>query len=173
MGRRTIQCLLVCLAFAAAILVPLRVQAAILPACENRELATMVSPPEPSVRYDSDELSRALSCSTEQEATGEIKVAAMCDARGASAIAPPRILGVSDARIETVPSCTLQGSAPMIGPGPKDPPSIGMPLAFYDQAAVVINALVYPALSELLPPYALSEGSARQGIEHGIFRPPR
>ena len=93
-GRQLAFALLVALA---ALLVQERAFAAILPLCEAKaEWTTIPTAPEPSCEV----------VTTVDEETGETtKAAPICDPRGASAVAPQRILPVEDARIEAPRSC--------------------------------------------------------------------
>jgi hypothetical protein len=173
MHRRFLHFLLVYGALAVALLAPLCARAAILPACENHELVTLATPPALSDRL-ADAPAEPAACATpSDEPSGDTKVAPICDPRGASAVAPPRVHPVSDAHIEAVPSCELQISSPMIGPAPRDrsPAYIGAALA--EQATIATLPTVPPSLSELSPAYPPVRGEVRPGVERGVYHPPR
>jgi hypothetical protein len=107
------------------------------------------------------------------EEQGDSRVPAMCDARGASAIAPQRVLPISDARIEAAPGCGSDPSAPVVGPGPRHSPSAGAAPALADHAVLDGASLVPPAASELAPPYPPITGGPRVAHPPGIDHPPR
>jgi hypothetical protein len=184
MHRGFVKPLLVCLALALALLAPLRARAAMLPACENRELLTPAPLPTPSLLFVdapsevlvrwTPELPADPSCGASgDELTGDAKSAPICDPRGASAIAPPRVLPVSDARIEATPSCELELSSPMIGPAPRDASTIHAAVMLAEHATLAGIDLVPPASSELSPAYPPVRGEAHTGIERSVYHPPR
>src|SRR5262245_4710199 len=116
MHRRLAHALFACIALAVALLVPLRAWAAILPACENRELLTPVPAPAPSIMFADappaepspgadpscvvpttlagarerppTSLADAWERPPTTEDAGDPRVAPICDPRGASAVAP-------------------------------------------------------------------------------------
>jgi hypothetical protein len=176
MQRRLVKSLLVCFALAVALCVPLRAWAAIVPACENRELLTLVPPPSPSLLLadpPGEPAPEPACVSLNREPEGDSKVAPICDPRGASMIAPPRVHPVSDDRIEAVPSCELELLIPRIGPSSRDSTSIHAGAALAEHATIADMALVPPAYSELAPPYPPVEGEARAGIARDVYHPPR
>src|SRR5690348_10482666 len=112
MFRLAAQRLTVFVAFVAALLVSLcasgRAEAAILPTCDARDFVTTAPPPEPTAPSAEDACEAALRSELGSLAADddvEIKVAAMCDACGASMIAPQRVHPISDARIDAIPGC--------------------------------------------------------------------
>lgn len=185
MSRHLLQRLAVFAAFAVAMLVPLLLsgsaQAAILPLCEV-EAATLM-PRLPAVLP----LAFAAATAAEDAATPcgdpsaddddanvDPKIAAFCDARGASAIAPPRILNINDARIEAAPGCArLDTSTPKLGPSPRDGYAARTIALLLDPAAVDPATLIHPASSELLPAYAPVTDVSLPGIEQAVYHPPR
>jgi hypothetical protein len=181
MQRRLVTSLLVCLALALALFVPLRAQAAILPACENREVVTLAPPVAPSILFldvqdAQDEPAPEPACASpaSHEPEADSKVAAMCDQRGLSIVAPPRIHPVSDDRIEASPSCEIELLIPHIGPSPRDGSSIHLGTAFVEPATIAdITLLPPPAFSELAPAYPPVEGEARAGVVRDVYHPPR
>jgi hypothetical protein len=172
MKRVFLQRLLVWVAFAAALLVPLTVQAAIVPTCEDVDSMLLRETALPSVNTD-DAACAAPRGIDEVDAKVDAKVAAMCDARGASVIAPPRILPVADARIDMVRGCSaLETGTPMIGPVPDDAAWSNGPVAAPPHAVLAANDLVPPAPSELGPAFPPVEGEERLGIHRSLDRPP-
>jgi hypothetical protein len=173
MGR-VVHALVVCLAFAATLLVPLVARAAFLPACESHEWSGERTAFLPIVALGAPEGADA--CSTVRDADDEaidVRVAAMCDARGASIVAPPRILPVADARIDAVPGCGFDLSAPHCGPSPDHTPAAVAAHALAQHATLDVLAQVPPAPSALLPAYPPVAGGARPGHARGVDHPPR
>ncbi len=153
------------LAFALVALLPLAARATIIPVCADDELATVVpAAPEPSCEV----------VTSIDDVTGETSVAPICDARGASAIAPPRILPIVDARIEAVPSCGSDGSSPALllphrGENPGPPPSFGA-----DPAAMsTVLAVMDPRAFDEAPGFLVDPGAPRAGVRRDVYHPPR
>jgi hypothetical protein len=136
--------------------------AAMLPACEVEPAATMVPPAEPvcDVIESSD------------EATGETSAAPICHPDGASAIAPPRILPVSDARIDAAPSCGDDGLSQGLGQVPlQDQVSVARGAG--DVAILPQAPAVLPAQHEVQLPSLATFERASSGFHRGIYHPPR
>ena len=169
MQRLALQRFVVWLAFAGALLVPLSARAAFLPACENREVASIALPVQDAAP-PSDML--ASSCDGAVDHDDDSRVPAMCDPRGASVIAPPRILPIGDARIDAVRKCAFGSSRPVIGPSPNDSPAHDVSFAIADPAVLAIPDLVPPAPSGEAPPFPAVTGGARPGALRSIERPP-
>ena len=166
MQRHLLQRLVVWLAFAAALLVPLTAQA-FVPTCEDVE-ATVLQRDPPSHVVDDGER-----CAIPPGEGDDLKIAAMCDARGLSIVAPQRILPIADARIDAARSCTsLESGSPAIGPSPDDAAGAGGPSAAVSHSVLAANGLVLPAPSELGPAFLPVEGSERAGVEPKLERPP-
>lgn len=155
----------------AIVLAPRWAAAAMLPTCESHELSRMpiewlaALKPAPS------------SCSIGEIAVGDdlgdARVAAMCDERGASMVAPPLVHPVADARIDAARGCLPELSMPRVGPGSEEAP-VGPPVfAVADQANLGAAELIFPAPSELGPPFVRVAGAARSGVERDIDHPPR
>jgi hypothetical protein len=183
---RSFQRLVMLLAFAGALVVPLlfaaTARAAMLPACEQHDAITRM-PAEwmpsaeptfvedactPAEGHDGDRAKAA-------DDLGDLKVAAMCDVRGASVIAPPRILSIADTRIEAVPNRAGDHSAQALlrpGRSSHSPAGAGVP-ALADHAVIDGGALVRPASSEVGPPFMPVAGGPRCGVARGIDHPPR
>jgi hypothetical protein len=147
----------------ALLALPGRAMAAILPACEDAPLATMIPPPpEPTCEV----------VTTVDEETGTTKAAPICDPRGASAVAPPSILPVVDARLVAVKSCNGGEGLVGVAPGRTDhggsigwvPPQAALP----DGDALVPAAMYMDAPA--LPPCG---GEPRAGVRSEVYHPPR
>lgn len=186
MGR-VLQRLVMLLAFGYALLVPAIVRAALLPACEH-DPSTRVpvdwdaGSPELGaldVRGAPDSCDLPLGWSVKlareprPDDLGDMRVPAMCDARGASAIAPPRIHTIGDARIEAVGGTGTELGAPVIGPGPKHSPFVGAAPALADHAVLDGTVQVPPPSSEPAAPFPPVTGGPRCGVARGIDHPPR
>jgi hypothetical protein len=167
---RLVQRLVVWFAFAAALFAPAVARAAFLPACENHPLTmgpeARPTEPAPDACSPGDRL--------EQDAVvgPGSRVAAMCDARGASVVAPQRILPIADARIDAVPGCGAE-PGPHVGPGPERSPLGGPVVALAEHAILAGFELPPPVFSELVPPFPVVAGAARPGERRGIDHPPR
>lgn len=178
MQRRLVQALLVCIALAVTFVVPLRARAAILPACENRELITL-APALPIADTLAEPVVNA-ACATPQREpegargpAGDSNVAPICDPRGASMIAPPRIHPVNDDRIEAPPTCEVPSTSPMLLPSPRDASAIHVGAALAAHAILGSDTVVPQVLSELSPAYLLPRGEDRAGTERDVYHPPR
>ena len=176
---RLLKRLLVCFAFAAAFVVPAIARAAFIPECEAHDQVTRLpaewAPAIPSA-LPPDECPAppsAVAPSLGADELGDSRVPAMCDDRGASVIAPQRILPITDARIEAVPGCGTDASAPVIGPGPKHPPLAGAAPALVEHASLDALSLLPATWSELAPAFPPVTGGPRCGFAPGIDHPPR
>lgn len=173
MQRPALQRIVVWLAFAAALLVPLSARAAFIPACENREVASVMLPPP--VEDDADALAAAACTAAVKHADDSVddsKVAALCDPRGASMIAPPRIFPMTDARIDAPRKCGAELSSPMAGPAPDDSPASGGGQVLAEHAVIAMPEILPPAPSDDAPPFAAVPGAPRAGVKRGVDRPP-
>jgi hypothetical protein len=177
---RVLQRLLVCLAFAGVFLLPALARAALVPACDAHEqLTRMPAPSPPELRVVDAGLEDACSVGSlaalhaPTDELGDVRVAAMCDPRGASVIAPQRILPVSDARIEAPPACEADSAAPAVGPGSHHAPVAGASVALADHAVLDPASLIPPPSSELAPAYPPVLGGPRSGFRPGVDHPPR
>jgi hypothetical protein len=177
MQRRWVHCLLVCVALAAALLVPSRARATFLPACELHvgvtlaaEAVAMGSGAE-AVEANSGACRSALD---ERPLAGEARFAPMCDARGASTEAPPRIHGIGDEHIEGLPSCAHELSSPTaLTPSPREIPSLHAGAALADHAVLPASMRVPPAFSEAATGFLPPRDEARTGERQRIDHPPR
>lgn len=152
--------------FVIAALVPSRAFATIIPTCEHDAVTRMPSALEP-VKLET-------SCDDAVDAaTADGTAAPICDPAGASAIAPPRLLPVSDARIEATPSCGFAFErGPSISPSGDSHPLLMSP-AILEQATLAGALVVPPApfvghADELAP-----RGGPRAGVTNDVFHPPR
>ena len=188
MSRHLLQRLAVWTAFAVAMLLPLLIprtaRAAILPLCEVDSATVMPRTPAPSAiafaaaeepTPPCDEFSRLNAANVaNDDDTVDPKIAAYCDARGASAVAPQRIVPITDARIDAATSCArVEGSAQTIAPSPHDSPTTGSAAFLLDPAALDASTTILPAPSELLPAYAPVTDVDCSGIEQAVYHPPR
>src|SRR5512132_54957 len=181
MSRHLLQRFAVWTAFAVALLFPLTAGAAILPLCEVDAVTMMPRTPAPlplafaaaeEPATPCEEMSAAASDSEDAEV--DSKIAAFCDARGASAIAPQRVHAINDARIEATPSCArLDASSQTIAPSSHEGYAAGSAAVLLDPAALSAATLIPPAPSELLPAYAPVTDAECSGIEQAVYHPPR
>lgn len=180
MQRRWVYSLLVYVALAAALLVPARARAAILPACELHigvtEVAGAADAAAAVAGADAADAipSACRSALDERALDGEARFSPMCDARGASTEAPPRVHGIGDERIEAVPSCEHELSSPTaLTSSPREMPSLHDGAALLDHAILPASLLVPPAFSEVVPDFLSPRDEARPGERQGIYHPPR
>jgi hypothetical protein len=162
--RRVLAQLAFVLALVVAWLLPRAARAALVPTCDAAELATIVAPPEqPSCTV----VTRVI-----DEATGATQAAPICDPRGASAIAPQRVLPVEDARIDAAPSCGADELVPLVGPHAQGTPQ-ALPAGLAEAAIVSANPPVPKAtLSAILDAIEVPS-RPHAGFERGIDHPPR
>jgi hypothetical protein len=178
MSRHLLQRLAVWTAFAVALLFPLAASAAILPLCEVDAATVMprtpAPPPHAFVAVEEPTPSCGeLGAAADDDAV-DPRIAAFCDARGASAIAPQRIIPINDARLEATPACArLDISTQTIVPSPRDGFATGTAAVLLDPAALDADAMIPPAASELLPDYAPVTDVNCSGIEQAVYHPPR
>lgn len=194
MSRHLLQRFVVWAAFAVALLIPLSARAAILPLCEVDAMTMTPRAPLTLLEAKAAALPFAFAAAEEVASPcGELavgttgaaataddadavdpKIAAFCDARGASAVAPQRILPINDARIDAPSSCAhLDTSTPTIWSSPRDGLTAGLAALLLDPASVDASAMVYPASSSLLPAYAPVTGAEHAGVLRSIDHPPR
>ena len=188
MSRHLLQRFVAWTAFAVALLVPLLLipraaHAAILPLCEVDSATRMPRAPAPAaplvIAADEaatpcDQLSR-LNAAADDDDHIDLKIAAFCDARGASAIAPQRIVPINnDARIDATPACArLYSSTQTIAPSQRDGLATGSAAVLLDPAALDPSAMIHPASSVLLPAYAPVSDVDCSGIQQTVYHPPR
>lgn len=140
--------------------------AAIIPACENDFVSRVVLPAAPPADGSCDPAANA-------DDIDDSRAAPICDARGASAVAPPRLRGVSDMGLDRGHRCDAGETArEAVNPWRGDPP-VKAPEALVDQA-ILTPLIVIASAAEvhLLDPLAPT-GGPRMGIRNDIFHPPR
>ncbi len=169
MTYRHLQRLSALIALAMALLVPARAWAALLPACENREVATQ------QPRVDDAERDVASLCNegNAEDEVGDSKVPALCDPRGASIIAPPRIHPIIDARIESGVRCGVTITTPMLSTGTDDGTSAIAQVAMPGHAVVADEEMVPAPSYELAPDFTPPDGRALAGVARSVYHPPR
>jgi hypothetical protein len=168
MPKHTARLVLLTLAFAWAWLAPGLARAAFVPICDAPAVASSIPlPPEPVC---------AIVVTAIDDSTGETSVAPICDPRGASAIAPPRILPVSDARLEATPECGDDATATAVTSGHNESPS--------HATSFVIGEIGIPAVAQSIPRrdrLLLAElddlhteiGGPRSAMGRAVYHPPR
>jgi hypothetical protein len=191
MGRPLLQRLLVLRSLAmvlatAFLLSASSARAAIVPACENHQLTRM--PVEWLVAFEvaSNAAGAGATADTctpggerepragDADEISDSRVAAMCDGRGASVVAPPLVRPVADARIDAAYGCSLDFTSSMSGAAaPDDAPLFAPAFALAQPATLDGELLIMPRWSELGPPYPAARGAASAGIRRGIDHPPR
>jgi hypothetical protein len=168
--RPAAQRFLTLLTLALALVLPLRAAAAIVPACEV-DLMTVAQQAEHQLDLAEP---RCTVVTGVDEETGEAKAAPICDPRGASAVAPPRILPVSDARIDAAPGCNSSEFGPAVQPLPQEPAA---PAELSGQAYQAVLALPPPVPPAAPAPQAIPaswvEGGPLPGYTRGVYHPPR
>lgn len=147
---------------------PSRSFAAIVPACENDfESRVAATGPQADPPQDS-------SCdSGARDDIDNSRVAPICDLRGASAIAPPRLHGVSDVRFDRGRPCegtdTLKTAVePHRGDAPVSPPE-----ATFEHAVLPSLEPVGPAIEARLIDLPVRTDGPRTGVRFAIYHPPR
>ncbi len=162
--RRGVAQLVFLLTLACAWLLPRAAQAALVPTCDAAELASKITPP--------DEPSCTVVTRIVDQATGRTTAAPICDPRGASAVAPQRVLPVDDARIEATPSCGADQLAPLSGPDARGAPR-ALPAGLAEHALPIAEPVVPNApLSGVLDPFEVPSRPLT-GFTRGIDHPPR
>ncbi|WP_437909324.1 hypothetical protein WME95_16525 [Sorangium sp. So ce327] len=164
MSRHAVQRLMTVLTFALALVLPLTARAAIVPVCEDDRMTIVAPPDEPSCTV----------LTSVDDATGETRYAPICDPRGASSVAPPRTLPITDARIDAAPGCAGSDGGPMVGPNSRHPGPVSE-LSSAPQQALLLPDLVLPAphASVSLSSFAAVSGGPRPGVAQGVYHPPR
>jgi hypothetical protein len=156
--------------FAVTWLAPLRVFAAIIPVCDGDAVSgwAPVAPALPSDPSSTD------ACPSSAAASDEVEphVAAMCDARAATVVAPNRIHPMSDARIDAV-LCNGIDHGPFAS-APSNNFSIdGLSWVNVDPAMLIEPLFVRPQIYFELPPMFVVAGEPRSGYGRKVYHPPR
>lgn len=182
MGRPLIQRLLVLLAFATALLSTSAARATLVPACESHQITRMPvewlvdREPTPDACTSGERVGDVGERLGNADELADSRVAAMCDERGASAVAPSLVRPIVDARIDAIPggcSIDITNAAPVARRGSEHAPLGAQAFALAQGAMIDAQALVPPASSEFAPPYPAAPGQGRAGIRRGIDHPPR
>jgi hypothetical protein len=161
------------LAFVGALIVPALARAALVPTCDAHEQLTRIAVDEGGkLPAPPDEACNLPALMAVADDLGDLRVAAMCDARGASVIAPQRVLPIADDRIDAGSSCEDR-SAPVIGPGPRHGPAASPSPALADHAVLGAVVPVLPASYTPAPPFSPVAGGPRSGFPPGVEHPPR
>ncbi len=158
-------------AFVAVWLFPSQSFAAILPACEaDFETRTALPPDAP---MESCESAANRGDGTRGDDIDNSRAAPICDAQGASAVAPPRIRGIADVRFERSRPCEAQDSArAAVQSQPNDPPVQSHEVTLERAVLPIIDVASRTAIVILLQPLAPTQGP-REGVRGDIFHPPR
>jgi hypothetical protein len=150
------------LAFGIAMLVSVRASAAIVPACEHDAVTRL-----PTVHLES-------SCNAAADAdyASDSGFAPMCGEQGISAVAPPRLHPIADARIEAGSACSSIDVGQTICPRGTDPSLVQSP-AVTDHGMLGAVVLVQPApFLEMIDPTEPT-GGPLSGFGNGVYHPPR
>jgi hypothetical protein len=158
---RTRALLVMLLAVAVGVLVPLRASATILPLCELQPAASMM--PEPTCE----------TTAADDDDGGDPSIAPMCDLRGASVVAPPQIFAVDDARIEAGRrSCSDQGIAAALSPLPRESPV--PPSAASTDVTTLAALLPLPPPADSITIDFVADGETpSDGVSRSVYHPPR
>jgi hypothetical protein len=148
----------------AVVLWPSRSFAAIVPACE----ADFVSSAAPSSDGEAEP-----SCDRgSDDDIDNSRLAPMCDARGASAIAPPHVRNIRDVRFDRHRPCKGGETLRAVSPGQSDPPTQATD-AIVERAVIPsLDVLVPAGEARLLDPLARADGP-RAGVRRDVYHPPR
>lgn len=146
--------------FALAMIVPFRASAAIVPACEV-DVETR-APIESSCD----------SAGRDDHASDSV-AAPMCGEQGVSAIAPPRLMPVADARIEARSACSSFEQGPSVSPQSNDPPAL-TGSAMLERATLDASLVVRPApFLDIIALPAPIGGRPLAGFGDDVYHPPR
>ncbi len=172
--KRERRCLpgVLCMAVAAlalftVVLWPSKSFAAIVPACENDFQSRMAVTAQ----------AEGQDASCEPAATGDdidnSRVAPICDLRGASAIAPPRLHGVTDLRFDRGRACEGTDSfKTAVDSGRGDPP-VSPREATIEHVVLPSPEIVGPAVEVRLIDLPVRTDGPRMGVRLSIYHPPR
>lgn len=154
--------LVIFLAALAVALLPRTAAAALVPVCDADELETTMPPAVP-----------ACEIVTTVDDTGNERAAPICDPRGASAVAPQRILPVGDARIEAGASgCGTDNSMSALEPRRSSDEPAASAFAV-EPATVAMNEVPAAFGGDSLITTSPVTGGARLGHDRRLERPPR
>lgn len=152
-------------ALCAVVLWPSKSFAAIVPACENDFASRMAAAQGEPVE----------SCAppAEDDEVDNSRVAPMCDASGASSVAPTWVRSVSDQKLDAADPCRgTDALRTAVSPGRGDPPLHNAELTF-ERAVLPDLVLAEPGRdAALILPPARADGP-RAGVRHLVYHPPR
>lgn len=140
--------------------------AAILPACEYDYASTAAPPADPAPEASCEDV-------RDTDEIDNSRAAPICDSRGASAVAPPRIRGVPDIRFEGGRPCDTKDSLrAAVSPGRGDPPAQAPDTIVERVDLPTVDMVSPPAESRLIDPLAPADGP-REGVRLDVYHPPR
>jgi hypothetical protein len=153
----------VVLALAFVLLFPGRARATMLPVCEADPAVSMPPAAEPTCEI----------VVSNDEVTGQTTAAPICDPSGASAIAPPRILPVSDARIWGASSgCAFDEINSALGRAHDDQQGFGTSPLGQDAVLPEVPTVLPAPFVGRLPVHPRGE-EAEPGYTADVYHPPR
>lgn len=158
--------------FAATWLAPLQALAAIIPICDGDAISAWNSmvPTMRAAETNSTEDCQAPAASPDEQ---DLQVAAMCDVRAATVVAPNRVRPMSDARIDAVDSCDGIQHGPFASAPGSNPAIDGLTWAFVEPAVLTDSTTIRPQIYIELPSMFVDPGAPRPGFDREIFHPPR
>lgn len=161
--------------FAAVWLAPLQAFAAIVQICDGDAISAWNPVVSPSSPARSSETNPAEDCRAATGNSDELdpQVAAMCDARAATVVAPDRVHPMSDARIDTVDSCDGFQHGPLASAPGSNPHLDGSTLTYIEPAVLNDALILRPQLFIELPRAFVETGAPRAGFDQDIYHPPR
>lgn len=152
-------------ALVAVVLWPSTSFAAIVPACENDFASRMAAA--------QGEPQESCAPPAEDDDVDNSRVAPMCDASGASSVAPPWVRAVSDQKLDKADPC--RGSDALrtaVSPGRGDPPLQHSELTF-ERAVLPDLVLAEPGRDATMILSPARTDGPRAGIRHLVYHPPR
>lgn len=158
--------------FAAVWLAPFQALAAIIPICDGDAISAW-NPAVPTMRVAETnpvEDCQAAAVSPDEQ---DPQVAAMCDVRAATVVAPNRIHPMSDARIDAVDSCDGIQHGPLASAPGSNPLLDGFTWAYVEPAVLSDNFAILPQPFVELPCVFVDPGAPRAGFDREIYHPPR
>lgn len=156
------------LALFAVVLWPSKSFAAIVPACENDFESRMAAATAQAEGQDTSCAPVAFGDDIDNS-----RVAPICDLRGASAIAPPRLHGVSDQRFDRGHACEGTDTfKTAVDSGRGDPP-VSPPEATIEHVVLPSLEAVGPAVEVRLLDLPIRTDGPRMGVRLSIYHPPR
>lgn len=173
-GRRSIvrmapRVLGLCVALTALFVVvlwPSRSFAAIVPACENDFESRPTANPAQAEPQDT-------SCEGGAEDIDNSRVAPMCDLRGASSIAPPRLHGVTDLRFDRGHPCEGTDTFKTAVDSSRSDPPVSPPETTFERVVLPSIEAAGLAAEPRLIDFPVRTDGPRTGVRFGIYHPPR